>query len=65
MVVLVDISAAKEDTGSLTVSGEPEALSGTVSRGGLKIKMISPALAGKNIALVFAGDSLGYAGWSA
>jgi len=37
-------------------------LSGVVSRGAIKIKTASAALAGKNIALEFAGDSLGYAG---
>jgi imidazolonepropionase-like amidohydrolase len=56
------ISTTKKDTGSLTITGEPEALSGMISRSAIKIKMASAALAGKNIALEFAGDSLGYAG---
>jgi len=58
----LNISIAKKDTGSLIIAGEPEALSGFVSRGVVKVKSTSAAIAGKNITLVFEGDSLGYAG---
>jgi len=58
----LNITAAKKDTGSLVLSGEPEALSGTVSHGSAKAKISTVGLAGKNLALVFAGDSLGYDG---
>ncbi len=56
------ISSQKEDTGSLVISGEPEAISATVGRGAVKVKTTSSSLTGKNIAFVFTGDSLGYTG---
>ena len=58
----LNVSASKKDTGSLIITGEPDALSGMVSRGTVKVKTTSVVLAGKNIALLFTGDSLGYAG---
>ena len=58
----LNISAVKKDTGSLVVSGEQESLSGTVSRGAANSKLSTIGLSGKNIALMFAGDSLGYNG---
>ncbi len=59
---LIKISAAKQDTGSILISGEPEALSGTVARGSIKVKTTTSILSGKNVTLVFPGDSLGYMG---
>ncbi len=59
---VLDISAAKVDTASLLVTGETDALAGTMIRGAAKAKMSSVSLAGKNISLIFNGDSLGYRG---
>ena len=58
----LNVATAKKDTGLLIITGEPDALSGMVSRVGIKVKTASVVLAGKNIALVFTGDSIGYAG---
>jgi imidazolonepropionase-like amidohydrolase len=58
----VRIRATKQDTGSLLIGGEPEALSGTIGRGALMLKITTLTLSGKNIALIYPGDSLGYPG---
>ncbi len=58
----IKVSPAKQDTGSILIAGDPEALSGTVARGAVKVKTTTSTLTGKNITLVFPGDSLGYAG---
>ena len=49
MVVSLNVSASKKDTGSLIITGEPDALSGMVSRGTVKVKTTSVVLAGKNL----------------
>lgn len=56
------VSAVKQDTGSLLVTGDADALSGTIGRGSVKVKAISTKLSGKEFGLVFTGDSLGYSG---
>jgi len=58
----VRLASAMADTGSFVIDGEPDALSGTIKRGTVSVKMISVALTGKSLALMFAGDSLGFAG---
>jgi len=59
---LLNVSSSKKDTGTIVISGDPEMLSGNVSRAVVKMKANAVTLSGKNIALTFAGDSLGYAG---
>ena len=53
---------AMPDTGSFVVEGEPDALSGSIRHGAVSVKMTSISLVAKTIAMMFTGDSLGFAG---
>ena len=56
------LSPAKVDTGTMTLTGEPEAYSAVVARGARNVKVSTVSLVGEELGLVFTGDSLGYTG---
>ena len=60
--VTLDLGGGKTETFSLDIKGEPQSLSGEMSKGDKKAKLTKVSVENKRLALLFAGDSLGYAG---
>ncbi|MGH7456302.1 MAG: amidohydrolase family protein, partial [bacterium] len=52
----------KSEAFSLDLKGEPQNLSGEISKGNKKAKLTKVTVENKRLALLFSGDSLGYAG---
>jgi imidazolonepropionase-like amidohydrolase len=60
--VTLDLGGGKTETFSLDIKGEPQSLSGEISQGGKKAKLTKVSVENKRLALLFSGDSIGYAG---
>ncbi len=60
--VTLDLGGGKTETFSLDIKGEPQSLSGEISQGSKKAKLTKVSVENKRLALLFAGDSIGYAG---
>ncbi len=60
--VTLDLGDGKSETFSLDLKGEPQSLSGEISKGNKKAKLTKVTVESKRVALLFPGDSLGYAG---
>ncbi|HTP13715.1 MAG TPA: amidohydrolase family protein, partial [Bacteroidota bacterium] len=56
------ISVPSDSTGSLSLTGEPEKLSGNIRWGGKFVRLASASFSVDRIALTFAGDSVGQKG---
>jgi imidazolonepropionase-like amidohydrolase len=60
--ITLDLGAGKSETLALDLKGEPQNLSGEISKGNKKVKLTKVSLENKRLALLFTGDSIGYAG---
>jgi len=60
--ITLDLGAGKSETFALDLKGEPQSLNGEISREKKKAKLTKATLDNKRLALLFAGDSIGYAG---
>lgn len=60
--VTLDLGDGKTEILTLDIKGEPQSLSGEISRAGKKAKLTKIAVEDKKLAALFAGDSIGYAG---
>jgi imidazolonepropionase-like amidohydrolase len=60
--VTLDLGGGKSETFSLDIKGEPQSLSGEISKANKKIKLTKVTVENKRLAILFTGDSIGYSG---
>ena len=60
--VTLDLGGGKSETFSLDIKGEPQSLNGEISKDKKKAKLTKVSVEHKKLAMLFAGDSIGYAG---
>jgi len=60
--VALDLGGGKSETLALDLIGEPQSLNGEISKGNKKVKLTKVSVENKRLAILFTGDSIGYAG---